>query len=270
MGKIKWDSAADQILLTKILETSEISVDVQRVADAWPANEEDKPTPRAIKERINKIKELSKRARTGAPGAISPNTPKKRAPRKTPNSGATPARKRGRVSQAQRAKDAKLASQRAVEHYSESSENEENEDEDDSEIEEILQVNIKREKHGNDNAAKIKREDAEKGDEKFALAKMIKEDENEISVPNTIRFVTINDEQIGEMRRKVDSKKRKITEEEEEALFADPIPILSSPEQESKMDTSPDATSLNPASNEESAEAESPEWYPMGKPLLNN
>lgn len=234
------------------------------------ANEEDKPTPRAIKERINKIKELSKRARAGAPGAVSPNTPKKRAPRKTPNSGATPARKRGRVSQAQRAKDAKMASQRAVEHYSESSENEENEDEDDSEIEEILQVNIKREKHGNDNAAKIKREDTEKGDEKFALAKMIKEDENEISVPNTIRFVTINDEQIGEMRRKVDSKKRKITEEEEEALFADPIPILSSPEQEPKMDTSPDATSLNPASNEDSAEAESPEWYPMGKPLLTN
>ncbi|KAI2737554.1 hypothetical protein DTO013E5_4365 [Penicillium roqueforti] len=102
MGKVKWDSIADQTLLAKILETHDLSVDVAKVAEAWPVEDEDhRPTPRALKERLNKIRENVRNGNVAAvSGPSSPVTPKKRAPRKKANETPTPAgssRKRKRV-----------------------------------------------------------------------------------------------------------------------------------------------------------------------------
>ncbi|KAK4867807.1 hypothetical protein LT330_006640 [Penicillium expansum] len=101
MGKVKWDSNADQTLLAKILETHDLSVDAARVAEAWPAQDDDhKPTPRAIKERLTRIKENVRQGNPAGAGPSSPVTPKKRTPRKKANetpTSATPSRKRKRV-----------------------------------------------------------------------------------------------------------------------------------------------------------------------------
>ncbi|KAJ5402336.1 uncharacterized protein N7487_008232 [Penicillium crustosum] len=101
MGKVKWDSTADQTLLAKILETHDLSVDAARVSEAWPAQENDqKPTPRAIKERLSRIKENVRLGNAAGSGPSSPVTPKKRTPRKKANettASAGPSRKRKRV-----------------------------------------------------------------------------------------------------------------------------------------------------------------------------
>ncbi|KAJ6124231.1 hypothetical protein N7471_011548 [Penicillium samsonianum] len=101
MGKIKWDAMADQTLLAKILETHDLSVDVAKVAEAWPVQEDGhRPTPRALKERLNRIRENVRIGNPAASGPSSPVTPKKRTPRKKPNETPTPAgpsRKRKRV-----------------------------------------------------------------------------------------------------------------------------------------------------------------------------
>ncbi|KAJ5305945.1 hypothetical protein N7508_004960 [Penicillium antarcticum] len=74
-GKVKWDAAADQVLLAKILDTHDVSVD-----SADPGS---MPTARAIKERIFKIRELAKTASTGPSGSQSPAATRKPAtPRK--------------------------------------------------------------------------------------------------------------------------------------------------------------------------------------------
>ncbi|KAJ5427242.1 hypothetical protein N7465_002312 [Penicillium sp. CMV-2018d] len=100
MGKVKWDSTADQTLLAKILETHDLSVDAARVAEAWPTQDSDhQPTPRAIKERLARIKENVRLGNAAGSGPSSPVTPKKRAPRKKANetASAAPSRKRKRV-----------------------------------------------------------------------------------------------------------------------------------------------------------------------------
>ncbi|CAI7651638.1 unnamed protein product [Penicillium glandicola] len=94
MGKVKWDAPADQTLLAKILETHELSVDVAKVSEAWPVQEDEhRPTPRAIKERINRIKEniRLRNASSATPGTSNPVTPKKRTPRKKADDPSTPA-----------------------------------------------------------------------------------------------------------------------------------------------------------------------------------
>ncbi|CAI7625622.1 unnamed protein product [Penicillium viridicatum] len=101
MGKVKWDSTADQTLLAKILETHDLSVDAVRVAEAWPTQDSDhQPTPRAIKERLARIRENVRLGNAAGSGPSSPVTPKKRAPRKKANetsASATTSRKRKRV-----------------------------------------------------------------------------------------------------------------------------------------------------------------------------
>ncbi|CAI7647068.1 unnamed protein product [Penicillium discolor] len=109
MGKVKWDSAADQTLLAKILETHDLSVDAARVAEAWPTQDNDhKPTPRAIKERLSRIRENVRLGSATGSGPSSPVTPKKRTPRKKANenpASASPSRKRKRVTKAAAAED---------------------------------------------------------------------------------------------------------------------------------------------------------------------
>ncbi|KAL8718904.1 MAG: hypothetical protein Q9181_008134, partial [Wetmoreana brouardii] len=46
-------------LLLKILETSNINADVKAISETWTAGD-DKPTPRAIQERLFKIRSMSK------------------------------------------------------------------------------------------------------------------------------------------------------------------------------------------------------------------
>ncbi|PLB45245.1 hypothetical protein P170DRAFT_479764 [Aspergillus steynii IBT 23096] len=67
---MKWTPENDQLLLLKILETHDLSVDTKRVADAWPINEDsgkknDRPTPRAITERLVRMRQIVKSTGTG-------------------------------------------------------------------------------------------------------------------------------------------------------------------------------------------------------------
>ena len=103
---VKWDSAADQLLLLKILETvcssrlpltsrstnlskHNLKVDAKAISEAWPADHGLKPTARAITERLVKIRQNSKAAGAGHFGISSsqnkssvsaPSTPSKSRP----------------------------------------------------------------------------------------------------------------------------------------------------------------------------------------------
>lgn len=79
---VKWTPEIDQILLLKILETSEVSPKYAEIAARWPAGVE-RPTPRAVSERISKIREKAKASGTAShfavPSAASnPSTPRKK------------------------------------------------------------------------------------------------------------------------------------------------------------------------------------------------
>ncbi|KAL4943881.1 hypothetical protein BDV06DRAFT_220840 [Aspergillus oleicola] len=52
---VKWTIERDQLLLLKILETHDLKLDPKKVVAAWPSGEE-KPTPRAITERLVRIR----------------------------------------------------------------------------------------------------------------------------------------------------------------------------------------------------------------------
>ncbi|KAI9652399.1 MAG: hypothetical protein M1831_006808 [Alyxoria varia] len=57
---VKWTPELDQLLLLKILETHEIKLDAKKVIEAWPAERGEKPTPRAITERLVRIRNGNK------------------------------------------------------------------------------------------------------------------------------------------------------------------------------------------------------------------
>ncbi|MCJ1387213.1 hypothetical protein MMC18_000053 [Xylographa bjoerkii] len=57
---IKWTSENDQLLLLKVLETHAVTIDNKAVSAAWPKDKGEIPTPRAITERILKIRSLAK------------------------------------------------------------------------------------------------------------------------------------------------------------------------------------------------------------------
>ncbi|PWY86890.1 hypothetical protein BO70DRAFT_427885 [Aspergillus heteromorphus CBS 117.55] len=60
---MRWDSTSDQLLLIKIIETHSISVDTKKIAAAWPSTEaEPGPTPRAITERLVRIRQIVRKA----------------------------------------------------------------------------------------------------------------------------------------------------------------------------------------------------------------
>ncbi|KAL4797411.1 hypothetical protein BDV19DRAFT_387219 [Aspergillus venezuelensis] len=69
---VKWTAERDQLLLLKILETHELKLDPKKVVAAWPSGE-GKPTPRAITERLVRIRANIKGAGGGKNGS-SDNT----------------------------------------------------------------------------------------------------------------------------------------------------------------------------------------------------
>ncbi|KAK1143412.1 hypothetical protein N8T08_006740 [Aspergillus melleus] len=96
---VKWTPENDQLLLLKILETHDLSVDPKRVADAWPTTVEngkeiDRPTPRAITERLVRMRKTTCNSNDGhfsiskGNNASGPSTPRRlrAAGPKTPSS----------------------------------------------------------------------------------------------------------------------------------------------------------------------------------------
>ncbi|KAJ5104148.1 hypothetical protein N7532_004677 [Penicillium argentinense] len=92
---IRWTAAADQILLVKILETHDLAVDTVRVAEAWPNVSfswrcRGPTNPRAIKERLAKIKEMARQtAKNGTHENPSPPTKRPRASKSSKSAGVT-------------------------------------------------------------------------------------------------------------------------------------------------------------------------------------
>ncbi|KAF3479815.1 uncharacterized protein GIQ15_06791 [Arthroderma uncinatum] len=83
---MRWTSENDQLLLIKFIETHDITVDTKKISEAWPATSDDnRPTPRAITERIHKIRSLAKAAaaKNGVSSTSTPATPasRKRGPK---------------------------------------------------------------------------------------------------------------------------------------------------------------------------------------------
>ncbi|KAH1272292.1 hypothetical protein KXW98_003903 [Aspergillus fumigatus] len=98
---MRWTSENDQLLLLKILETHDLSVDTNKVAAAWPGTDDnDKPTPRAIRERLVKMRQIVKASGSGGftIGGSDTSTPKKA--KKTATPVETPGSKRKRSGKA--------------------------------------------------------------------------------------------------------------------------------------------------------------------------
>ncbi|KAJ5132987.1 hypothetical protein N7448_007145 [Penicillium atrosanguineum] len=91
---IRWTADADQTLLLKILETQDLIVDFVKVAAAWPGPAESRPTPRAIKERLFKIKENARDTTGLAQPSPSPRKGRKPATKSTTPKKAGVKRKR--------------------------------------------------------------------------------------------------------------------------------------------------------------------------------
>ncbi|KAK8169828.1 hypothetical protein IWX90DRAFT_190556 [Phyllosticta citrichinensis] len=71
---VRWDSDKKATLFVTIMNTHQVAVDAQRVVDAWPGDGDEKPTARAIKEILGKIK---KNVATKSGGASATTTPVK-------------------------------------------------------------------------------------------------------------------------------------------------------------------------------------------------
>jgi len=63
---VRWTAENDHLLLLTLLETHQIKVDGEKIRTAWPEKAGEKPTARAIKERIVKIKSLTSPSRSPA------------------------------------------------------------------------------------------------------------------------------------------------------------------------------------------------------------
>lgn len=85
---VKWTPETDQTLLLKILETSDVAPKCAEIAEKWPAGQEH-PTPRAISERIFKIRALAKASGTTGHFSISTAKSNVGTPRKNAANGIT-------------------------------------------------------------------------------------------------------------------------------------------------------------------------------------
>ncbi|KAE8152432.1 hypothetical protein BDV25DRAFT_137881 [Aspergillus avenaceus] len=100
---MRWTPENDQLLLLKILETHKLNVDTKQVADAWPNTDpKNRPTPRAITERLVKMRQLVKASNSSfdghftiGKGGASNNSSAASTPRKTRRAAVpkTPTRK---------------------------------------------------------------------------------------------------------------------------------------------------------------------------------
>ncbi|KAL4972558.1 hypothetical protein BDW66DRAFT_120390 [Aspergillus desertorum] len=94
---MRWTPENDQLLLLKILETHDIRLDPKKVAEVWPTIEDqDKPTPRAITERLVRMRAMIKPGNSNSsfmigsgPGSSSGSPASKRG-RKPGSSNTTP------------------------------------------------------------------------------------------------------------------------------------------------------------------------------------
>ncbi|KAE8381073.1 hypothetical protein BDV26DRAFT_289775 [Aspergillus bertholletiae] len=69
---MRWTPENVQLLLLKILETHDLSVDTKKVAEAWPGSDPNsRPTPRAITERLVKMRQIVKTSNNGSEGHFS-------------------------------------------------------------------------------------------------------------------------------------------------------------------------------------------------------
>ncbi|KAI4116445.1 MAG: hypothetical protein LQ345_003140 [Seirophora villosa] len=74
---IKWTADKDQKLLLEIVRASNISVDVKKISENWSTSDnetEAAPTPRAIQERIHKIRAMANKGRKNGAGAGNNNS----------------------------------------------------------------------------------------------------------------------------------------------------------------------------------------------------
>ncbi|KAL8915142.1 MAG: hypothetical protein Q9172_006941 [Xanthocarpia lactea] len=105
---IKWTPERDQTLLLKILETSEIAANVKAISETWPTTEE-APTPRAIQERLHKIRAMAGGKGSGTfkmVGTVGSRGSAKSSPAKSnPAKPSTPRKKGGAGNKRKRASD---------------------------------------------------------------------------------------------------------------------------------------------------------------------
>ncbi|OJD29910.1 uncharacterized protein BKCO1_7000036 [Diplodia corticola] len=93
---MRWSPDKDQLMFMMLLKTHNISINYGAIAEAWPSDQGEKPTPRAISERLIKIrKQVSGGASARQPRSLQ-STPSKPKAVRTPASG-TPSNKRRRL-----------------------------------------------------------------------------------------------------------------------------------------------------------------------------
>ncbi|KAL6231058.1 hypothetical protein BDW75DRAFT_248198 [Aspergillus navahoensis] len=86
---MRWTPENDQLLLLKILETHDIRLDPKKVAEVWPTIEgQDKPTPRAITERLVRMRAMIKPVNSNSSSLIG--SPASKRGRKSGSSNSTP------------------------------------------------------------------------------------------------------------------------------------------------------------------------------------
>ncbi|KAI4242715.1 MAG: hypothetical protein LQ352_007189 [Teloschistes flavicans] len=86
---IRWTPEKDQYLLLKILETSHINADVKAICQSW-ADDGEVPTPRAIKERLCKIRSLAKGRGEGSFKVVGTGKTQNGTPENSPAKANTP------------------------------------------------------------------------------------------------------------------------------------------------------------------------------------
>lgn len=216
------------------------------------ADGESKPTPRAIKERITKIKELSRNAATGTSGTTGPNTPKKSTPRKKPAAKAaifeTP-RKRKRPSKAQQDAAAKRAAFEQDENQPINLDDSDNEKEsieiDETDDEEAPHTGSKREKLEDKKAELIKLEDSDTQEVNFKPKKS--DEEEEVLFADSPKFSTSS----------------KLKDQDDEVLFDDaPKVVIRSDNRYGQIDSRLRQTSTNPTLSQEFPNDKDGDWYP--------
>ncbi|KAB2575868.1 hypothetical protein DBV05_g5522 [Lasiodiplodia theobromae] len=103
---MKWTPDKDQLMFMMLLKTHNISINYGAIAQAWPDDQGEKPTPRAISERLIKMRKLVSASSNGSAAAVVKprsvnSTPSKPKPVRPPVSGSggagTPSNKRRRV-----------------------------------------------------------------------------------------------------------------------------------------------------------------------------